>query len=205
MTQDSGAPHSPDNTANADADEAERQRELLYDAEVDELLTREAASVYAALICLGADRANALGLTHDAFLVARDKWSVVRDYDKPGAWARRVAINMHTRGYKAEARWKAALCAPQHFEGATGRIAEHTRDLDLLELQLDVRAALRQLSPREQEAVVFHHALGMTEPETAAAMGISVGAVKRYASDGRRKLREHLKGYENRHEGREER
>jgi RNA polymerase sigma-70 factor (ECF subfamily) len=205
MTQDSGAPHSPDDTADGDADEAERQRELLYDAEVAELLEREAPSVYAALICLGADRANALGLTHDAFLVARANWSVVRDYDKPGAWVRRVAINMHKRGYKAEARWKASLTAPYPLEGATGRIADHTRDLQLLELQLDVRAALRQLSPREQEAVVFHHALGMTEPQTAAAMGVSVGAVKRYASDGRRKLREHLKGYENPHEGRQER
>jgi RNA polymerase sigma factor (sigma-70 family) len=44
--------------------------------------------------------------------------------------------------------------------------------------------ALRTLSRRQREAVVLRWFLHLTEAEMAAAMGVSTGSVKAYASRG---------------------
>lgn len=49
--------------------------------------------------------------------------------------------------------------------------------------------ALRTLPRRQREAVVIRHYLDQSEPDTAALMGVSVGAVKAYASRGLAALR----------------
>lgn len=53
-------------------------------------------------------------------------------------------------------------------------------------------AALRTLTPREREVVVMRHYADMSEADVAAALGVSVGAVKSTASRGLARLREHL-------------
>lgn len=49
--------------------------------------------------------------------------------------------------------------------------------------------ALQQLSPRQRECVVLRHYLDLSEKETAATLGVSVGAVKGYTSTGLAGLR----------------
>jgi RNA polymerase sigma-70 factor (sigma-E family) len=53
----------------------------------------------------------------------------------------------------------------------------------------EVVRALRTLPRRQREAVVIRHYLDQSEPDTAALMGVSVGAVKAYASRGLAALR----------------
>ena len=54
--------------------------------------------------------------------------------------------------------------------------------------QLDVRAALATLPPRQRAAVVLRYCEDRTVPDVAAAMGLAVGTVKRYLSDAVRTL-----------------
>jgi RNA polymerase sigma-70 factor (sigma-E family) len=53
----------------------------------------------------------------------------------------------------------------------------------------EVVRALRTLPRRQREAVVIRYYLDQSEPDTAALMGISIGAVKAYASRGLAALR----------------
>lgn len=53
-----------------------------------------------------------------------------------------------------------------------------------------VRAALAVLTPRERSVVVLRYYADVSESETATQLGLSRGAVKRYAADGLGKLRE---------------
>jgi RNA polymerase sigma factor (sigma-70 family) len=55
-----------------------------------------------------------------------------------------------------------------------------------------LREALAALSPREREAVVIRMQWQLSVAEAAEVMKLSTGAVKRYTSDGLRRLREHL-------------
>jgi RNA polymerase sigma-70 factor (ECF subfamily) len=56
----------------------------------------------------------------------------------------------------------------------------------------DVRSALGLLSPRERACVALRYFDDLTVADIAARLGIGEGAVKRYLSDGTRKLRDAL-------------
>jgi RNA polymerase sigma-70 factor (ECF subfamily) len=60
-----------------------------------------------------------------------------------------------------------------------------TPDLDA---GLDVRAALRELPPREQVCIVLRFFDDLTVPQVAARLGLAEGTVKRYLADARARL-----------------
>lgn len=60
------------------------------------------------------------------------------------------------------------------------------------ELGTELERALAVLPPRERACVVLRHVEQMSVAETAATLGLSEGAVKRYTYDGLRSVREQL-------------
>jgi RNA polymerase sigma factor (sigma-70 family) len=75
---------------------------------------------------------------------------------------------------------------------------------DLAQIVADrivIRQALRQLPARQREAVTLRAVAGLSEAATARAMGVSIGSVKRYASEGRQELRRLLADYWRQQEG----
>ncbi|WP_426593848.1 RNA polymerase sigma factor [Cellulomonas sp. McL0617] len=55
-------------------------------------------------------------------------------------------------------------------------------------LGADVQRALQALSPRERACVVLRQLEDLSVRDTAAALGLSEGAVKRYTADGTKRL-----------------
>lgn len=65
----------------------------------DQFFRREFPSMVALAAAVSGSRIAAEDIAQDAFLKAHDKWDEISEYDKPGAWVRRVTINlaMNTR------------------------------------------------------------------------------------------------------------
>jgi len=57
---------------------------------------------------------------------------------------------------------------------------------------VDVQEALATLSPRQRASVVLRFFEDMTVAQVADALSVSEGAVKRYLSDGIRRMEDHL-------------
>jgi RNA polymerase sigma-70 factor (ECF subfamily) len=128
------------------------------------------------------DRRDAEDLVHDA---------VVRTFARP----RSVPDARSAEAYVRQAVRTAFL--DQSRRRRTSREAAHLLDdaptvraaEDVAAASVDVRRALAQLSPRERACMVLRFFDEMTVPEVAASLRISEGSVKRYLSDGTRKLR----------------
>lgn len=101
--------------------------------------------------------------------------------EQPAAYARRVLANAHTD------RWRRTRREVLVEEPVDAPVAVSDPEL------VDLVRALRSLGPRERESVVLRHYLDLSEQQTAAALGVSVGSVKGYTSRGLAALRAALK------------
>jgi RNA polymerase sigma-70 factor (sigma-E family) len=114
-------------------------------------------------------------LAADALLALWQRWDRLRAAQHPLAYARGVVANLareRVRGAVRERRRIALFWSrtPQEVDGP-----------DVAGV-LDVRAALARLPFRKRACVVLRHAFDLSEKDTAAALGISVGTVKSQTS-----------------------
>jgi RNA polymerase sigma factor (sigma-70 family) len=165
-----------------------------YDDQVAVLYRSYAGRVQGFLISTGCDPGLAEEITNDAFLAARRRWVQVGSFDEPAGYVFKVARNERGK------RQKEHDCLAKDLHPDPPRAAGD----DLAQLVADrivVRQALRQLPARQREAVTLRAVAGLSEAATAQAMGVSVGSVKRYASEGRQELRRLLADYRRQQEG----
>ena len=133
-----------------------------FDARFDAL----AALSYQVAYRLVGDRHVAENLAQEALSRAFARWSKVVGHEE--AWVVRVTTNL------AIGRWRRR----RPSEPLEDRPDRETR-LDVAE-RLDLTQALHALPGRQREAVVFRYLGELTEAQTAAAMGCSVGTVKQH-------------------------
>jgi RNA polymerase sigma-70 factor (sigma-E family) len=101
------------------------------------------------------------------------RWaSVVRDIDDPLAYARRAMANAHISRWRRSRRESLVADIPVSAV-TTERYAFEDEPL---------WQALRALAPRQRAVIVLRYYEGLTEAETAAALGISQGTVKSQTS-----------------------
>ena len=84
-----------------------------------------------------------------------------------GAWVTTVAMNL------TRSRWRRILA--ERRARARMAVAEASADPDV---GIDVRRALRSLSPRHREVLLLHHYLGFDVNAVARHLGIPAGTVK---------------------------
>jgi RNA polymerase sigma-70 factor (sigma-E family) len=127
-----------------------------------------------ALIMVG-DRATAEDVVQDAFLGLYRRWSKLDDPANALTYVRSAMLNgcrdVLRQRARRERRDRAAASAWEPLpsaEAAALLSEDHRRIL----------AAVRLLPDRQREALVHRFYLGMSEEETARAMGISRGTVK---------------------------
>ena len=106
----------------------------------------------------------------------------------PVAYARGVVANL------ARERIRSTVRERRRVALFWSRSTEHVDGPDVA-VVLDVRAALTRLPFRKRACVVLRHAFDLSEKDTAAALGISVGTVKSQTSKGMAEL-ERLLGAE---------
>jgi RNA polymerase sigma-70 factor (sigma-E family) len=123
-------------------------------------------------------------LVQTTFIKVWRHWERVRDTDDPAAYVRRILVNTHLKMLRR--RWSG--------ERPAAELPEGTDALDALEasdVRHSLRAALATLPPRQRAVVVLRYFSDLSEAQTAAELGCSVGTVKSQASRAMVTLRSH--------------
>jgi RNA polymerase sigma-70 factor (sigma-E family) len=109
-------------------------------------------------------------------------WHRIERRDAPAVYARRVLVNLNASVWRRRIRLREQPTAelPERA-GADASEAHALRD--------ELRRACLRLPPRQRAVLVLRYFEDLTEAETAAVLGISVGAVKSQTSRGLDRLR----------------
>ena len=146
----------------------------------DSFYLREFPAIRAVAWTLTGNVWNAEEVAQDAFLRAHRDWDRISSYDEPGAWVRRVAINLATSRLRRGLREVRALAR------LAGRRSE---DWQLPESTREFWAAVRSL-PRQQAAVLaLHYYEDLPIADIAAVLSVAEGTVKAHLHRGREALR----------------
>jgi RNA polymerase sigma factor (sigma-70 family) len=155
-----------------------------YDDEATALYRKCAGKVQGFLINMGCDQGLAEEITDDAFLGARHRWVYVRTLDEPEGYVFKIARNERSKRQKRhDSQAKDLHPDPP---GALRGVDDPAQDVADRAV---VRQALQQLPSSQREAVTLRDVADLSESATAEVMGVSVGSVKRYTSEGRERLR----------------
>ncbi len=157
------------------------------DLDAAQVTTALYAAHYQSLVRLAAllvhDSGTAEEVVQDSFVAMHAHWRRLKDRDKSLMYLRRCVVN----------RSRSVL----RHQRVVDRIAPHASPympsaeqgaLVLLE-RAAVVAALRQLSPRQREALVLRYYAELSDAQIASAMGISRGAVKSHIARAMSALR----------------
>jgi len=145
---------------------------------VERLLEERGARLVAyASLLVGRD-GDAEDLVHDAIVKVFSRPRPLREVDEAEAYVRSAMPSIVIdRARSASSKRRAVT-----------RAFERSASTPAIEAGLDVRAALRQLPPREQVCVVLRFFDDLTVPQVAARLGLAEGTVKRYLSDARARM-----------------
>ena len=154
----------------------------------DELLTALYTAHYRELVRLAAfltsDRDNAEEVVQDAYVKVHGSWRGLRDPDKAEAYLRTAVVNLSRS--RLRRRQVVAKHQPEPLRDVASRRGLRAASTRAATPCCD---ALRQLPRRQREAVALRYYGDLTEAQTAAAMGCSVGAVKSHTSRAMAALR----------------
>lgn len=153
------------------------------DVELTRFIRDEHPRIVRMLSLYCGDRELAADLAQEALARACRDWSKVSSLESPGAWVRRVAINL--------------------ANSAARRRKVHSKAQDLLTREerqppdgpdvasaVAVRAALAALPPRARMAIVLRYFADLSVADSAAAMGCAEGTVKALTFEGINLLRQ---------------
>lgn len=147
----------------------------------DYVRSRGGALLRAAQALTG-NRADAEDLVQATLVKAYQSWNKIADPAALDSYVRRVMVNTHISGWR-----RRRVDEFPTDELPDSPAADQTRDSDLHEL---VQRALDRLPRRMRAAVMLRYYDDMSEPEVAAALGVSVGTVKSTVARAVAKLRE---------------
>lgn len=138
--------------------------------------------VYRALIAMGASPADAADALQDAFERALKHAQTHRQVvERPEAWLFVVA----SRRWRTQ-RWRSRLFVSFALLRTQPTVPAPGENAALL------IAELRRLPQRERAVIVARYILGLSQRETAEALGIAVGTVAATTVHATRKLRERI-------------
>lgn len=135
---------------------------------------------YATLLC--GDPVEAEELVQSALVRVALRWPFVRDKDDPSAYVKRAIVHANiSRWRRVRSRETVTDRVPDvGLTDASGSVEDHDQ----------VRRALASLPPRQRAVLVLRYLDDLSEQETAAALGCSVGTVKSTSHKALAKLRE---------------
>ena len=155
-----------------------------------ELVRDHSAQVYRLAYRLTGNRPDAEDLTQDVFVRVFKSINTFQPGTLEG-WLHRITTNLFLDQARRcqRIRMDALSAAPDHVWGSASGPEELHLDG---ELDADVDAALRALSPEQRVAVVLCDIEGLSYEEIAAVLDVKLGTVRSRIARGRAALREAL-------------
>jgi len=160
-------------TLKSSGDEASETFARLYDEEFRVV-------AHAALTIVGSS-SSAQEVAQEAFAVAWSRWSHVRDLDRPGAWVRRVAINLALKE-----RTKAARSRPQAELPEQPVSTQHHDDREVM------ARAIATLPDNQRIALVLRYVHDLSIADVAESLGCKEPTARVHLHRARNKLAELL-------------
>lgn len=145
------------------------------------VVARRPALLRTAYLLTG-DHDDAEDLVQAALIKVVPKWSRIKD--RPEPYVRQVLAR------ESVSRWRG-----RRWREVTHEVVPETVHHDSTE-RIALLEDLRRLSPRQRAVLVLRYFDDLTEADTAAALGISVGTVKSHARDALTRLRHQRSGEE---------
>ena len=151
-----------------------------WEQSLDDLVRHRGSALvgYAYLLC--GDRREAEDLVQDALVKTYTRGRTTDPTNVEG-YVRRAVLNTYLDGFRRRKRWAALRHLVATDDSHAGPEQSSTD-------RLDVHAALAALSPRERACVVLRFYEDMTVAAIAENLAVSQGSVKRYLSDGVRRM-----------------
>jgi RNA polymerase sigma-70 factor (sigma-E family) len=137
-----------------------------------------------ALLLTGHQRAEAEDLLQDALERTYRRWRRICLTGLPEPYVRRILVNAAVDRWRRVRRHREEPLTGESPHGSTSDHAAALADRDLL------LRALSELPPRQRAVLVLRYYVDLSEAQTAATLGVSVGSVKSQASRGLARLRE---------------
>jgi RNA polymerase sigma-70 factor, ECF subfamily len=134
------------------------------------------------LFAVTGDLAEAENALQEAYARAFVRWSRVRDYDRPEAWVRRVALNLAAMAARSLGRRGRALL----------RLGPPPVVPELSPEVIDLHDALRALPLGQRQVIVLHHLVGLPVDEVARELRLAPGTVKSRLARGRQAMADTL-------------
>jgi RNA polymerase sigma-70 factor (sigma-E family) len=150
-----------------------------FDDDFAEFVTRWSPALLRVAFLLTSDRGAAEDLLQTALLKTSRHWGRLSDPEAAYPYVRRVLVTTHTSWRRRRRVHEVLLDRFPEHPGSEPPEIEAGRALQ----------ALEELPPRMRAVVVLRWYEGLSEAETAEALGCSVGSVKSQASRGLARLR----------------
>lgn len=148
--------------------------EQLYESEWEPLM--------ALAYTLTGSRAASEDIVQDAFVRAQKNWSQVSHYERPGAWLRRVVLNL------AVSRWRRTLTEAR----ALLRLSTDTTAIDVSDDTIDCLSAIRRLPKRQGQVVALYYIEDRSVGDIAQILGCAEGTVRAHLHQARASLAREL-------------
>jgi RNA polymerase sigma-70 factor, ECF subfamily len=132
---------------------------------------------------------DAADVAQEVFIAAWRQLARFRCRSTFRTWLHAITLRQCAMNARAARGRPASLDAPETPEPPVRGSAPIESELEREERESALHAAIQALPRAQREAVVLHYFGGLTCPETAAAMGVSPGAVMTHLFRARKRLR----------------
>lgn len=164
------------------ADLERQEPDVQIPAPFDVFYRSEYQTVVALVYGLSGSRWAAEDIAQEAFLRAHHDWDDVRDMASPGAWVRRVALNLAVSSYR-------------RVRAETSALLRIRRESEVQPTSAETEAfwvEVRRLPKRQGQAMALRYIEELSIAEIADVLGIAEGSVKALLHQGRSRLARQL-------------